>query len=79
MLYYDRIDISKGIYLAKSTNHKECMTYHYYFFNHWFKFQDYVCNACHDLTMMCLNISNIAIIIVKDVDYRCIISEISKS
>ena len=32
------------------------------FFNHGFKFQDSVCNGCHDLTMLCLNLSDIAII-----------------
>ena len=36
---YDRIDISKGIYLAKSSICKEFMICHYWFFNHGFKFQ----------------------------------------
>ena len=44
-----------------------------------FKFQDYVRNGCHDLIMLCLNISNIAIVTVKGVDYHCIIHDISKS
>ena len=48
-------------------------------FNLGFKFQDYVCNGCHDLSMLCLNISNIAIITVKNIDYCCIIRNISKS
>ena len=43
------------------------------FLNQGFKFQDYVCNGCHDLTMLCLNISNITNITVKNVDYRYII------
>ena len=73
MLYYDKIDISEGIDLAKSNNSKVCMICHYWFFNHGFKFQDYVCNYCHDLTMLSVNLSNIAIITVKNVDYRCII------
>ena len=38
-----------------------------------------ICNVCHDLTMLSVNISNIAIIIVKYVDYRCIIHNIRKS
>ena len=50
------------------------------FFNHGFKFQDFVCNSCHDLTMLCLNISNIAIIItIQGLDYRCIIHNIIHS
>ena len=24
--------------------------FHHWFFNHGFKFQDYICNECHDLT-----------------------------
>ena len=55
------------------------MICHYFFFNHGFKFQDYVCNGCHDLTMLSVHISDIAIITVKNVDYRCIIHNISKS
>ena len=52
MLYYDRIDVSKEIDLAKSNNSKECMICHYFFFNHGFEFQYHVCNGCHDLTML---------------------------
>ena len=77
MLYYERINISKGIDLVKSNRSKECMICHYLFFNHGFKFQDYGCNDCHDLTM--INISDIAIITVKNVNYCCIIHNISKS
>ena len=36
-------------------------------------------NACHDLSMLCLNISDLAIIVVKNVDYCCIVYNISKS
>ena len=79
MLYYDRTDISEGIDLAKSNNSKECMICHYCFFSHGFKFQDSICNGYHDLTMLSVNISDIAIITIKNVDYRCIIHNISKS
>ena len=79
MLLYNRIDISEEIDLAKSNKSKEHVICHYCFFNHEFKFQDYACNACHELTMLCLNISNITIIAVKNVDYHCIIHNISKS
>ena len=76
MLYYDRIDISEGIDLAKSNNSKECMICHYWLFNYGFVFQDYVCSGYLDLTMLCLNISNITIIAVQIVDYICIIHNI---
>ena len=49
------------------------------FSNNGFKFQDYVCNGCHDLTMLSVNIRDIAIISIINVDYRCIIHKISKS
>ena len=49
------------------------MICHYLFFNHGFKFQDSVCNGCHDLTILCLDISDIAIISVESVNYHCII------
>ena len=76
MLYYNRIDISEGIDLAKSNNSKECMICHYWFFNHGFNFQDSVCNGSHAFTMLSVNISDITI---KNVNYRCLIHNISKS
>ena len=48
-------------------------------FYHGFKFQDSLCNCCHDLTTSCLNISDIVTIIVKHVDNCSIIHNISKS
>ena len=92
MLYYDRIDISRGVDLTKSNSSKECVICHYWFFNHgfkfqgsicndchyWFfnhgfKFQGSICNDCHYLKMLIVNISDIAIITVRNVDCRCII------
>ena len=79
MLYYNRIEISAGIYPTKRNKSKECMVFHYWFLNHGFKFQDSLCNGCHGLTMLDVDISDIAIITIKNVDYRCIIHNISKS
>ena len=79
MLYYHRIDISKGIDSTKGNSSKECMISHYWFFNHGFKFQESACSGCHDMTMLSVNLSNIVIITVKNVDYHCIIHSISKS
>ena len=64
--------------LAKSNKNKECIIYHYWFFKNGFEFRDWVCSGFHDLTMLCFNISNIAIITVKGVDYCCIINNIRK-
>ena len=73
MLYCDRIHLSEGIYLAKSNNSKECIIHRYRFFNQGWKFQDSICNGCHNLTMLSINITNVAIVTVKNVDYCCII------
>ena len=53
------------------------MIFHYWFFNHGFKFQDSVCNGCHQLTMLSVNISDIAFITAKNVDYHYIIHKTS--
>ena len=79
MLHYDRIDISKGIDLAESNNSKGFMTCHYCFFNLGFKFQDPVRNGCHVFIVLIVNISDIAIFTVKNIDYGCMIDNISKS
>ena len=72
MLYYKKIDTSEGIDPTKSNRSKEWMICYYWFFNHGFKLQDSVYNGCHDLTTLCLNISDIAVIIDKNVDCCCI-------
>ena len=79
MLHHDRIDISEGIDVAKSHNSKECIIFNYCFVNRGFEFQNSVCNGCYALTMLCLNLSDTAVITVKGVDYCCIIHDTSKS
>ena len=78
-MYYNRIDISKGTDPTKSNKSKECMICHYWLFNQGFKFQDSVCNDCHDLKILSVNINDIATISIKNVDYCCIIHNITKS
>ena len=77
MIYYDRIDVSEGINVNKTSVSKECDVCHY-FLNYSFQFQQNVCNRCHDLLMMSVTLSDIAISNIKGSDYRCIISLISK-
>ena len=79
MLYYNRIGISEEVIHTNSNRSKECMISHYCFFNHGFTFQDSVSNGSHDLIILYLNISYIAIITVKNVDYHFLICNISKS
>ena len=78
-LYFDRIEVSEGIDVNKTSEPKECNIWHYwYFLNKGFKFQPNVCNRCHYLLMMSMNLSNAAILNIKRDNYRCIVSEISK-
>ena len=78
MLYYDRIDFSKRIDVKRKS--KECNICCYcYFLNKGFKFQPNVCNGYHDLSMMYMNLSDLAISNIKGGDYLCIINRTSKS
>ena len=75
MLYFDKINVSEGIFINKTSASKECyICYYWYFLNYSFKFHPNVCNRCHDLLMMSMNLSNIAILNIKGSDYRCDIS-----
>ena len=80
MLYYDRIDVSEGIDVNKTSASKEYDVCHnWYFLNHSFKFQTNVCNRRHYLLMMSMNLNDISILNIKGSDYHCIISLISKN
>ena len=79
-MYYDRIDVSEGIDVNKTSESKECDICNYWhFLNKGFKFQPNICNRCHDLLMMSIKLTDIAILNINSADYRCIISGISKS
>lgn len=79
MLYYDRIYLRKESDVVKSKISKGCIISLYWFFNHGLKLDHSISNGYHDLTMLCLNNSDIAIIAVKDIDYYCIIHDLRKS
>ena len=80
MLYYDRIDVFEEIDVNKTSELKECDNCHYwYFLDKGFKFQPDVCNGCHNVLMMSKNLGNIAILNIRGIDDRCIISRIVKS
>ena len=65
MLYYNRIDVSKRTDVAKSNNSIEYIAYHYWFTNNAFKFQISICNNCHNLTMLCLNLKILVLSMLK--------------
>ena len=63
--------------LIKTGESKECGTCHYRYFPYR-GFQPDVCNGWHDVLMMSMNHSDIAILNMKDADYSGIICEIGK-
>ena len=80
MLYFDRIHVSEGTDFNKTSASKECDIFHFWhFLNYSLKFHWNACNRSHDLLMMSMNISDIAVLSIKGTDYRCIISLISKN
>ena len=80
MLWYQKIDVLEGIDVNKTSTSKECELCHYWFFKDIrFKFEDYVCNRCHDLLTMAHSLKNIAILSTKGGIFRCILMGISKN
>ena len=80
MIYYDRTDVSEVINVSRTSKSKKCDIFRYwYFLNKGFKFQPNVCNRCHDLLMISMNLRDIAILNIKSADYCCIVGGISKS
>ena len=78
MLYFDRIDLFEGIDVNKISDSKQSDVCRCFFLNKGFKSQPNICNECHDLLMMFMNLTDITILNIKNADYRCIISRISK-
>ena len=80
MLYFDRIEVSEGTDVNKTSESKECNICHYwYFLDKGFKFLPNVCNGYLDLLMMSMNLRDIAFLNVNGSYYCCIISGISKN
>ena len=71
MQEYDRIDISEGIYVNKTSASKERDICHYWYFKDiGFKYEQYLCNDCHDLMQKAMSFNNVAIVYVKGSAYR---------
>ena len=62
MLEYERIDISEGIDINKTSLSKECDICHYWYFK---KYEPYLCNGCHDSMQKAMSFNNVAIVYVK--------------
>ena len=70
MLYDDRIDVPEGIDVNKTKKPRQCNR---------FKFQPDVCNMCHNVLMMFMNLRDIVILKIYRVDNLRIIRIISTS
>ena len=71
MLEYDRIDISEGIDVNKTSASKECdICCYWYFKDIGFKCESYLCNGCRNLTQKAMSFNNNAIVYVKGSAYR---------
>ena len=44
-----------------------------------FKFEEHVCNGCHDLLTMAYSLKNIAILSAKGATFKCLLMGISKN
>ena len=66
MLQYDKIDALEGISINKINKSKECMLCHYWYLKDIaYKFQPYLCNGCHAVSIMTYKLEYIAILNVK--------------
>ena len=73
-LYYEKIEVSEGINVNKTSESKECDACHcWYFLSKGFKIQPNVCNEFLDFLMMSQNLNDIAILNNKSADYHSII------
>ena len=80
MLQYKKIDASEGVDVNKTSASKECELCHYWFFKDvGFKFEEHVCNGCHNLLTMAHSLKNIAILSAKGATFGCLLMGISKN
>ena len=79
MLYCDRTsDISEGIDINKAVHQKSAILRYLYFTDKMFKFQRNVCNGCHDVLMMSINLNDTAIRNIRRVNIVVLLTELVK-
>ena len=80
MLQYEKINVLERIDVNKTSASKEYELCHYWFFKDvGFKFEEHVCNRCHDLLTMAHSLKNIAILSAKGATFRCLLMGIRKN
>ena len=71
MLEYDRINISEGIDINKTSASKNYDICHYWYFKDiGFKYELYLCNGCHNLMQKTMSFNDVAIVYGKGNAYR---------
>ena len=56
------------------------MICHYWYFKDiGYKFEPYVCNKCHDISMMAYELKNVAILNKNDFDYRHVLWNMTRN
>ena len=77
---HNKIDVSEGIDVNKTSGSKESITYHYwYLLNNGFVFQSSVMrNDCHDVLMRSTDINTIAMLSIHGVYCCCIIIGVTR-
>ena len=80
MLQYEKIDVSEGIDINKTSASKESELCHYWFFKDvGFKLEQHVFNGCHYLLTMAHSLENIAILNAKGATFRYLLMSTSKN
>ena len=80
MLQYQKIDVSEGINVNKTSASKKCELCHYWFLKDvGFKFEEHICNRCHDLVTMALSLKHITRLNAKGARFRCFLMGINKN
>ena len=70
-LEYDRIDISEGIDINKTSASKKCdICRYWYFLDKNFSYEPCLCKRCHDLMQKAVNFNDAAIVSIKGNDSR---------
>ena len=76
----NKIHVWKGFHVNKTSASKECELCHYWIFkNIGFKFEEHVCNKCHDLLTITHSLKDIVRLSAKGATFNCILMGISKN
>ena len=79
MISDEKIDCSEFIDLGRREESEKYMICNCYYFKDGFKYQPYVCNGCHDISMTVMNLSDFFLLNIKGVDYRVYVSGVDKN